>query len=107
MVNYLVTRGSVYTLIVAAICWSFWKRRNKTCFDRKPLRSPIEIIIHAGAFMNYWAGLYKEDLQEKIAEGVRTLVACAHWMIARQGVPQPRMLLPGTSEAQDESQEES
>jgi hypothetical protein len=78
LTNWLLGGEVVYTLISSAVCWSIWKRRNKTCFDRKPLRNPIEIIIHAGAFLNYWVGLYKEELQEKIVEGVKTLVAAAH-----------------------------
>jgi hypothetical protein len=28
----------VVMLGLAAICWSIWKVRNKTCFDKKPIR---------------------------------------------------------------------
>jgi hypothetical protein len=93
-------------LISSTICWSVWKRRNKACFNRKPLTNPIEIITHTGVFLNYWAGLYKEELQEKIAEGVKTLVAAAQWMMARQGPPQPRLMLPAPNETQEGDLEE-
>jgi hypothetical protein len=76
------------------------------CFDGKPLTNTLEIIIHTGVFLNYWAGLYKEELQKKIVEGVKTLVPTAQWMMARQGPPQLRMMLPAPNETQEGDLEE-
>jgi hypothetical protein len=35
----------VYMLGVAAICWAIWKARNKTCFEKKRIKNPAEIIF--------------------------------------------------------------
>jgi hypothetical protein len=48
---------------VAAICWAIWKARNKTCFEKKRIKNPIEIIYSTCSFMHYWIGLYQEDTQ--------------------------------------------
>lgn len=39
-----------------AICWAIWTWRNKAVFDGKLIRRHAEIIVHACAFMSYWAG---------------------------------------------------
>jgi len=38
---------------VAAICWAMWKARNKSCFDKKLIKKPVEIVCHAGALMKF------------------------------------------------------
>jgi hypothetical protein len=51
---------SVYAFGLAAISWSIWKTRNSTCFDKKVLKNPVEILYNACAFMCYWEGMYSE-----------------------------------------------
>jgi len=29
---------------IGAICWAIWKSRNRTCFDKKVLKSPLQIL---------------------------------------------------------------
>ena len=48
------------------------------CFENIKLKHPITILIHACALISYWAGLYGSELQDKIMEGVKILLACAH-----------------------------
>ena len=66
----------------AAISWAIWKCRNKAIFDKKVIRHPAEILIHACVFLKYWTGLHKEEMQTGLLEGVKTLLACAHRAMA-------------------------
>jgi len=81
----------VHTFGLAAICWAIWKCRNKACFDKKPPRSPIDIIMYACSFMSFWAGLYNQEFQSKILEGFRVVmeVACS---LPIKPPPPPRVL---------------
>jgi len=38
-------------------------------------KKPAEIILHACAFMNYWAGLYNAELQGMLEDGVKVLLS--------------------------------
>ena len=82
----------VHTFCVAAICWAIWKKRNEACFENKLLRNPIDILIYACALMSYWAGLYGAEVQAAILAGVKTILSCAHGMLA-----QPPLLPPPLS----------
>jgi hypothetical protein len=90
-------------LCLAAICWAIWKRRNKACFDNKHLKHPAEIIIHACSFISYWSGLYGADLQSKILEGGKVLLACAYKVVAQE--PRPLIYLPAPQD--DDSDDET
>jgi len=48
----------LYNLGFAAICWALWKCGNRACFDRKIIKNPAKVIIHACALMSYLASLY-------------------------------------------------
>nr|TKW34758.1 hypothetical protein SEVIR_2G327000v2 [Setaria viridis] len=78
------------------------KCRNRACFDKKIIKNPVEIIFHACSFMTYWAGLYKTDLQEKLLDGVKVLLSCAHKVLAQQARPPPPALLPPIQEDREE-----
>jgi hypothetical protein len=34
--------------------------------------------------MSYWAGLYGSDMQNKIMDGVKLLLSCAHRVLVQQ-----------------------
>jgi len=87
----------VYHFIFAAITWAIWKCRNKACFDSKLIKHPVEIIHHACSFMSYWSGLYPPEMQGKILEGVKALLACVHRAVAVQPSNVPR-ILPAVTE---------
>lgn len=53
------------------------KNRNKVCFGKKLIKSPVEIICHACALMRYWTGLYAEMDREKLIERVNTMLRVA------------------------------
>ena len=97
----------VYTFCVAAVCWAIWKRRNAVCFEKKSLRNPAEILLYACALMTYWAGLYGADMQGRIVEGVKVLIACAHKVLAQQNRPSPVLLLEGPEKPQESEEEAS
>ena len=88
--NWLPNGAPVYTLGLAAFCWAIWKPRNKACFEKKMLTNPLEILSHACALVSYWAGLCGADMQATILAGVKTLLSCAHRVLAQTSSPSPR-----------------
>ena len=95
--------GAVYTSGCSAVCWAIWKYRNKVCFDKKIIKSPLEIITLVCSFLTYWAGLYNTETQGKILEGVQALLACAHKMMVHQPTPTTTVrLLPPLTDAEQE-----
>jgi hypothetical protein len=66
--------NKMYMLGLVAVCWAIWKTRNRTCFDKKHIKSPLDIIISTCVFMRYWAGLYSDDSKMAIEEGVDILM---------------------------------
>jgi hypothetical protein len=67
----------MYMLGLAAVCWAIWKARNRTCFDKKHIKSPLDIIILACVFMRHWAGLYSDESKMAIEEGMDILMKMA------------------------------
>jgi hypothetical protein len=49
---------------LAAICWTIWKVRNKTCFDKK--KRPRTIVKCFTQFICSYVGLYLEEAQQVI-----------------------------------------
>jgi hypothetical protein len=80
-----------HMLGLAAISWAIWKARNRACFEKKLIKHPIEIIFSACTFMQYWAGLYPEEAQRLIRDGVDLMMTTAIKLIeskrTRQGLP--------------------
>lgn len=50
----------IHIVGVSAICWGLWKARNKICFDKILIKSPIDVACHASALIFSWAGLSKK-----------------------------------------------
>ena len=69
------------------MCWAIWKCHNRACFDQKMIKSPIEIIIHAGSFMSYWSSLYSFEFQGKLADSIKVLMGVAYKLLAQQVAP--------------------
>jgi hypothetical protein len=67
----------VYVLGLAAICWTTWKAKNRTCFDKKSIKSPMDVLFSACVFLQYWIGLYAEGMWLLIKAGVKTLFSTA------------------------------
>jgi hypothetical protein len=66
----------------SAICWAIWKARHKACFENKIIKSPLEIICHAGALMKFWAGLYPELDKKELEKGVDLMLKVAMNILA-------------------------
>ena len=84
VMNWLLDGQNVHHFGLAAVCWAIWKQRNKAVFENKLPRHPSEILVHACSFMMYWAGLYNSEFQGRVLEVVKTLLACAHRVLAHQ-----------------------
>jgi hypothetical protein len=63
---------------LAAICWAIWKLRNRSCFEKKLIKSPNELISLSAFFMNYLAGLHKSPDEENLKAGANNLL----WLVA-------------------------
>jgi hypothetical protein len=50
---------AIYMFSLATICWAIRKARNKTCFEKKLIRNPNEVIFSACLFMHFWQGFSK------------------------------------------------
>jgi anaerobic C4-dicarboxylate transporter len=81
---------------------AIWKSRNKDIFDKKWIKHPTEVVVYACTFMSYWIGLYNATIQEQIAGGVKTMLAIAYKLLARQR-PSVVQMLPAP---QDEAVED-
>jgi hypothetical protein len=65
---------NVHAVGVAALCWA-WKLRNRTCFEKKLIKSPLEIICYSCLFLKYWTGLQKDNDKQVMLEGATALQA--------------------------------
>jgi hypothetical protein len=75
-VKSALPRGhEVYVLGLAAICWATCKVRNHTNFDKKPIKSSMDVLFFVCVFLQYWAGLYTEGMWPLIKAGVETLLS--------------------------------
>ena len=83
----------VHTFGLAAICWAIWKTRNRSCFQGKKVKHPAELVMYACSFMQFWAGLYKQDYQAQMVEGINTLLSMASRIMVGQRREVPRNLL--------------
>jgi hypothetical protein len=69
---------------IAALCWVIWKSRNKACFEKILLKSPLEILCHASALMIFWTGLYGEMDPDQLIEGANLMLKVAKELLAKQ-----------------------
>ena len=59
---------------------------------KKLIKNPLEIVIHACALIEFWAGLYTPELQGQLAAGVNIILSWAHRVLARQVHTTPPLL---------------
>ena len=62
---------------------------------------PAEIVYHAYAFLNYWAGLHKEEIQTQIKDGVGLLLSLACQMLSSERSSSTRLILPPPANADE------
>jgi hypothetical protein len=98
--DVLPQEKAVHHFGFSAICWATWKSRNKAVFDKKLIKHPAEIIIHACVFLLYRAGLFKPDFVGGVTEGIHVLLAIAQRVLAQQRKPQAMQLLAAPQEDQ-------
>jgi hypothetical protein len=62
---------------IAAICWAIWKTRNSSCFEKKTLKNPVDLIFLATSFMKYWAGAHSDTEAAQLQQGAAALINLA------------------------------
>ena len=94
-----------HVLGVSAICWAIWKSRNKACFDKIIIKSPLDIICHMCALMKYWAGLFAEPDREQLIEGINTMLRLANRILKcqREDQEDAGRILGGDQDGQDDT----
>lgn len=78
---------------IGAIGWAIWKSCNTTCFDKKIIKSPLEILCHVSALMIFWAGLFSEMDRDQLIEGANLMLKVAKEVLARQTARHVNQLL--------------
>ena len=87
---------------LATVCWATQKAHNKSCFDKKMINHPCDIIFAACAFIPHWAGLYSGELKTVLLDEADAMFQAAMQMIRRQ----PRGIAWLITEASNEVEEE-
>lgn len=59
--NNLQDGAKFYTFGFVAVCWAKWNCRNRATFEYKLPKSPFDMVFFACVFLNYWAGLQKNE----------------------------------------------
>jgi hypothetical protein len=95
----------IYMLGLAAICWSIWKARNRTCFEKKHINCPSEVLYSACIFMRYWAGLYLEETQKMINAGVDLMMKTVMRLLGKQDGGATTLLVKDATEDDEEKDE--
>lgn len=94
-----------HPLGIGAICWAIWKCRNRAVFDKKLIKSPLEIVCHACALMKYWVGLFADMDQDQLVEGANTMLRVAKEILATQTARQVDHLLLQDVEHADQDED--
>lgn len=92
---------------IGAICWGIWKCRNKAVFEKKLIKSPVEIICHICSLLMYWTGLYDEHEREQMKQGVETVLNVAKEILAKQTAQQVNQLLLQDHEVDGDEQDQN
>ena len=101
--NLLPVGTNIHILGIAAFCWAIWKTRNRACFEKKYISSPLELICYMCAFLRYWAGLQKENGKQIVEEGARCIQDFATKM---QKTKSPRLQIAKEGESMEEAGED-
>jgi hypothetical protein len=91
------------------ICWVWllyvglyiWKAINRTCFEKKFVNNPNEIIFSACSLMRYRVGLYPEHSQQVISKGVELMIRTAIKLLGEQSKKRRLLLTDGRISSDD------
>ena len=61
--------SNLHIVGIAAFCWAIWKTRNRACFEKRFISSPVELICYMCAFLRYWAGMQTEATRAVVEDG--------------------------------------
>uniref|UniRef100_A0A8I6WM13 Reverse transcriptase zinc-binding domain-containing protein n=1 Tax=Hordeum vulgare subsp. vulgare TaxID=112509 RepID=A0A8I6WM13_HORVV len=71
----------IYTVGLAAVCWSIWLARNRATFEKKFINTPFEIAFTTSAFLDYWTGMQKPEMTDNVKKGAQLLKRSAAQML--------------------------
>jgi hypothetical protein len=77
-------KGLIFVDVATAICWAIRRARNDVCFEKKLIKSPIVILYSACTFMSCWSGLYPEETQKLIKDGVDFMMKTTITLLSRK-----------------------
>jgi hypothetical protein len=69
--------GNLHMVGLAAICRGYGRHATQSVLKRKKIRSHVEIICLASSYLNYWAGLQKDEDKTSIEMGAEALKEAA------------------------------
>uniref|UniRef100_A0A8I6WXF2 Reverse transcriptase zinc-binding domain-containing protein n=1 Tax=Hordeum vulgare subsp. vulgare TaxID=112509 RepID=A0A8I6WXF2_HORVV len=88
----------IYTVDLAAVCWSICLARNQATFEKKWIKTPIEIAFTTCAFIDYWAGMQKPAMAENVKKGAQLLNKSAAQMLRLCEPPRAQASKPAEEE---------
>lgn len=77
--------------------------RNNACFNNKLIKSPLEVICHAGTLIKFWAGLYAEADKKALEDGANLMLKLAMDILVNKK-PKLEIQENGNQDAQDGDQ---
>lgn len=87
-IRNLVPNGYAFFEIgLAAVCWSIWKCGSWTCFVKKMIGSPVEVVYGICSFIRYWAGHQNDEGKEMLLGGSELLLVAASQVRQSGGRP--------------------
>jgi hypothetical protein len=114
--NLLPKGKDLYYFGFAVVCWAIWKCKNRAILDKKLIKRPDEIILHACTYISYWAGLFSMGIGDRRSHRVSQymLLGIVHRILAQQKshptvrlLQAPRDEHPKTMKRTDQKEEES
>ena len=73
----------VIAIGTAALLWSIWKTRNKSCFQSSLSKDPTDIIFSLCSVLDSWGVLQKRGVQKTLKEVTKRLAQIARDVFKR------------------------
>lgn len=74
----------IFLIGTAALFWTIWKTRNKSCFQSIRPGDPTNVVYYLRQFLNDWALLQKSALRRVVQRGANKVMKVAHEVFSRR-----------------------